>query len=462
MKKSNLFKKSLITKALFTATVMASAQASAAGFQVNVQSASALANANAGFAANTENAAVIGTNPAAAASFDKFAFSFGGAYIEPTVETTGENAPLAPYYQGLNTQLPAQQQLTVPDKTDYDVESSVNPATVPSIYAVIPVGKKLAIGLAGYTNYGTDTEFPEDYAAGLLGGSTKLTTFNLNPSLALKVGSKLRLGVGAQIVYGSAELERNLGDGAAAEGFKAISEAPDAAKPATINAVYSTLAGGSKNVQAFEMEGDGFGFGWNAGLLLDLNPNHKIGVSYRSPVEITFEGDYSNYQGFETVGQLDLALPAMAELGGFHRFGNVALQYGVVWSEWSSFDGLKGVAEANNDMVLFEKAYSYEDSMRYSVGLSYYLGEKVILRGGYALDEKAGDTTISIPDSERQWYTAGLTFKLSQTLSLDLTAAYIQGEDTTFEETDANTGLTYAFTNNAEAVIGSAQINMVF
>jgi long-chain fatty acid transport protein len=472
MKKSNLFKKSLITKALFTATIMASAQASAAGFQVNVQSASALANANAGFAANTENAAVIGTNPAAAASFDKFAFSFGGAYIEPTVETTGENSPLSAGYNQLNPLLAAP--YDVPTKSDYDVESSVNAATVPSVYAVIPVGKKLAIGLAGYTNYGTDTEFPDDYAAGLIGGSTKLTTFNFNPSLALKVGSKLRLGVGAQIVYGSAELERNLGDAAAGGALTDVltnakiaaatgGAAAASARGAVSNPVTDAkLQGMYKPVQAFNMEGDGFGFGWNAGLLLDLNANHKIGVSYRSPVEITFEGDYSNYKGFETTGQLDLSLPAMAELGGFHRFGNVALQYGVVWTEWSTFDGLKGVAEANNDMVLFEKAYSYEDSMRYSVGLSYYLGDNVILRGGYALDEKAGDTTISIPDSERQWYTAGLTFKLSNTLSLDLTAAYILGEETSFEETDTNTGLTYAFTNKAEGVIGSAQINMVF
>ncbi|MFT5881264.1 MAG: long-chain fatty acid transport protein [Moritella sp.] len=461
MRKLNLFKKSLTTKALFTATVMANAQASAAGFQVNLQSASALANANAGFAANTENAAVIGTNPAAAASFDKFAFSFGGAYIEPTVETTGENSPLAPAYQDFNDYFPTSYQ--APKESDYDVESSVNPATVPSVYAVIPVGKKLAIGLAGYTNYGTDTEFPDDYAAGLLGGSTKLTTFNFNPSIAAKLGSKLRLGVGAQIVYGSADLERNAGDGAALKSMGYVKNVAQTGGNvgAAIAATNGALLGMGRSKQAFEMQGDGFGFGWNAGLLLDLNANHKIGVSYRSPVEITFEGDYSGDKGAQT-GQLDLSLPAMAELGGFHRFGNVALQYGVVWTEWSSFDGLKGVAEADNDMVLFEKAYSYEDSMRYSVGLSYYLGDNVILRGGYALDEKAGDTTISIPDSERQWYTAGLTFKLSKTLSLDLTAAYILGEETSFEETDAYTGLTYAFTNKAEGVIGSAQINMVF
>jgi len=468
MKKASLFKKSVISKAVIAATIMASAQASAAGFQVNVQSASALGNANAGFAANTDNAAVIATNPAAAASFDKFAFSFGGAYVEPTVETTGDNAPLAPGYNALNQLV--DNDYAVPTKSDYDVENSVNASVIPSVYAVIPVGSKVAIGLAGYTNYGTNTEFPDDYAAGLLGGSTQLTTFNLNPSLAFKVGSKLRLGVGAQIVYGSAELERNLGDGAAATALNTVltAAATSPAPAATANTYVSNptvddaLSGMGAGTQAFIMEGDDIGFGWNAGVLLDLNDNHKIGVSYRSEVELTFEGEYSNYVGDNLTGQLDLSLPAMAELGGFHRFGDIALQYGVVWTEWSSFSGLKGVSAADNSVELFEKTYNYEDNIRYSAGLSYYLGDKVIVRAGYALDETAGDTTISIPDSERQWYTAGLTFKVTKSLSVDLAAAYIIGEETSFTETDSNTGLTYAFTNKAEAIVGSAQVNLVF
>ncbi|QUM75918.1 outer membrane protein transport protein [Moritella sp. 24] len=468
MKKASLFKKSVISKAVIAATIMASAQASAAGFQVNVQSASALGNANAGFAANTDNAAVIATNPAAAASFDKFAFSFGGAYVEPTVETTGDNAPLAPGYNALNQLV--DNDYAVPTKSDYDVENSVNASAIPSVYAVIPVGSKVAIGLAGYTNYGTNTEFPDDYAAGLLGGSTQLTTFNLNPSLAFKVGSKLRLGVGAQIVYGSAELERNLGDGAAATALNTVltAAATSPAPAATANTYVSNptvddaLSGMGAGTQAFIMEGDDIGFGWNAGVLLDLNDNHKIGVSYRSEVELTFEGEYSNYVGDNLTGQLDLSLPAMAELGGFHRFGDIALQYGVVWTEWSSFSGLKGVSATDNSIELFEKTYNYEDNIRYSAGLSYYLGDKVIVRAGYALDETAGDTTISIPDSERQWYTAGLTFKVTKSLSVDLAAAYIIGEETSFTETDSNTGLTYAFTNKAEAIVGSAQVNLVF
>ena len=471
--KQNVFKKSVISKAvvkaMVTATIMASAQASAAGFQVNVQSASALGNANAGFAANTENAAVIATNPAAAASFDKFAFSFGGAYVEPTVETTGNNAPLDPYYANFNAGFGTN--YSGPTESDYDVENSVNSSTIPSVYAVIPVGSKLAIGLAGYTNYGTNTEFPDDYAAGLLGGSTKLTTFNLNPSLALKLGSKLRLGVGAQIVYGSAELERNLGDGAALGAMSGIKAyAQTGASPAEIGGAIAAkntlLSGQAAGAQAFTLEGDDIGFGWNAGLLLDLNENHKIGVSYRSQVDLEFEGDYSKRANNGVTintgnGTLDLSLPAIAELGGFHRFGNLALQYGVVWTEWSSFSGLTGVS-AEDNKVLFEKTYNYEDNIRYSAGLSYYLGNKVILRAGYALDESAGDTTISIPDSERQWYTAGLTFKVSKTLSVDLAAAYIVGKETSFTETDTNTGLTYAFTNKAEAVVASAQVNLVF
>ncbi|GIC75806.1 OmpP1/FadL family transporter [Moritella sp. F3] len=474
--KQKVFKKNVmstaIIKAMVTATVMASAQVSAAGFQVNVQSASALGNANAGFAANTDNAAVIATNPAAAASFDKFAFSFGGAYVEPTVETTGDNAPLAGSYTALNQLI--QDDFAVPTKSDYNVENSVNTSTIPSVYAVIPVSSKLAIGLAGYTNYGTNTEFPDNYAAGLLGGSTKLTTFNLNPSLAFKVGSKLRLGVGAQIVYGSAELERNLGDAAAGTALTTVltaaSTSPDpytAADSYVSNPqIAGSLAGMARGETAFTLEGDDIGFGWNAGVLLDLNANHKIGVSYRSEVELTFEGDYSKRSDDGLTmntgtGSLDLSLPAIAELGGFHRFGDVALQYGVVWTEWSSFEGLKGIASEDHS-VLFEKGYNYEDNIRYSAGLSYYLGSKVILRAGYALDESAGDTTISIPDSERQWYTAGLTFNISKTLSIDLAAAYIVGEETSFEETDSNTGLTYAFTNKAEAIVGSAQMNLVF
>lgn len=463
--KQEVFQKHKIANAVFVATMMASTQASAAGFQVNVQSASALGNANAGFAANTENAAVIATNPAAAASFDKFAFSFGGAYVEPTVETTGENTPLAPYYSNFNAGFGTN--YSGPSKSDYDVDNSVNASTLPSVYVVMPLGNKVAMGLAGYTNYGTNTEFPDEYAAGLLGGSTQLTTFNLNPSLAFKVGSKIRLGVGAQIVYGSAELERNLGDGAALGAMNGIAELAQAGASAAqiggaIAANNAALSGQGGGTQAFIMEGDDIGFGWNAGVLFDLNDNHKIGVSYRSEVELTFEGDYSNYQGAELTGQLDLSLPAMAELGGFHRVGNIALQYGVVWTEWSSFDGLKGVAAENNNLVLFEKGYNYEDNIRYSAGLSYYLGEKIILRAGYALDEAAGDTTISIPDSERQWYTAGLTFNITDTLSFDLAAAYIVGEETSFTETDTNTGLIYAFTNKAEAVVGSAQMNLVF
>jgi len=467
MKKSNLFNINLISKALLTAAAMTCVQATAAGFQVNLQSAAALANANAGFAANSENVAIIATNPAGAASFNKFAFSVVAAYAEPTVTTTGENSPLTAGYEALNNVLI--NDYAVPDKSDYDVENSVESSTIPSVYAVIPLSETLALGLAGYTNYGTTTAFPDDYAAGLLGGSTTLKAINLNPSLALKLGSKLSIGVGAQFVYGTAELERNLGDAAADQAIDGINEAatpltlPIVANLAVLDEVVDgALAGKGRGVQAFSMEGDAFGLGWNAGLLLDLNANHKIGVSYRSPVELAFEGDYADYNERETTGQLDITLPAMAEFGSYHRFGNIALQLGVVWTEWSSFEGLEGSSEELGGEVLFEKSYNYEDNMRYSVGLSYYLGESVILRGGYALDQKAGDTTISIPDSQRQWYTTGLTFKLGKQLSIDLTAAYIVGEEEYFEETESNSELTYAFTNKAEGIVGAAQVNLIF
>ena len=62
----------------------------------------------------------------------------------------------------------------------------------------------------------------------------------------------------------------------------------------------------------------------------------------------------------------------------------------------------------------------------------------------------------------KYWNSTGLTVKLGKYMSVDLAAAYLQGEEVSFTELDNNTGITYAFTNKAEAVVGSAQFNMLF
>ena len=74
----NKFHKTLIA----TAVGLLSAQASAAGFQLNSQSATGIGRAMAGDAVIADNASVLSRNPAAMALFDETALSFGVVYAD--------------------------------------------------------------------------------------------------------------------------------------------------------------------------------------------------------------------------------------------------------------------------------------------------------------------------------------------------------------------------------------------
>lgn len=42
------------------------------------------------------------------------------------------------------------------------------------------------------------------------------------------------------------------------------------------------------------LKGDEWGYGWNAGILYELDKNNRWGLTYRSEVKIDFDGDYKS------------------------------------------------------------------------------------------------------------------------------------------------------------------------
>ena len=56
----------------------------------------------------------------------------------------------------------------------------------------------------------------------------------------------------------------------------------------------------------------------------------------------------------------------------------------------------------------------------YAIGGTYYLNRDWTLRAGYMYDTSAQDdnvTSISVPDSDRQWFSAGFTYHINDTAS---------------------------------------------
>lgn len=410
----------------------------AAAFQLSEHSASGLGRAFAGDAAIAENASVVARNPALMSQFSESQLSVVGTYIVPDVSLTGESAPAYSNAAALN-------------------DDSIAPeAFVPATYYVMPLDDKFALGFGLFSNFGLATDFAEDYAAGQLAGKTEIITVNFNTSVSYKINEQLTVAGGLNVVYADATITRHLGDLSNALATQGL-------------AIPSSTTG-------LDLEGDDYGFGYNLGVAYDFDENSRFGFHYRSKVDITFDGTYSNQlplipgvfdngqSGAVQPGTVDLELPAIAEFSASHQLGDKwGVHYSVLWTNWSSFERLEAYVPSQDEPV-FEKEENFSNSFRYAIGADYQLNAKVKLRAGIAYDETPTDSqllSISIPDTNRLWISAGANYLLDDSSSIDLGVSIIRGQDRTFTEED-DAGGEWEFNSEGHAFIVSAQYNYAF
>jgi long-chain fatty acid transport protein len=401
-------KKSILAVAITLATF----NSYSASFQLNETSASGLGRAFAGDSVIADDAAVLARNPAAMALFDKASFSLAATYIDPGVNIKGMEAPdmLGADY----------------DVSQLDQNGVVPTVIIPAMYFINPVNDTFAYGIGINSNFGLKSEYNNDYAAGSIGGKTNLKTVNANISGSYRVGAQLSLGLGMNLVYGEAELIRHAGSVLKAG--------------VTIPSVGILVAPVPTSIEIVNMAGDDFGYGWNTGVVYEVNEDHRFSLSYRSKVELAFEGEFSGLTVPVTAASLSVDMPAVTEFSGFHQLTpQWATHYSIMYTQWSSFEKLE--AYAGNELA-FEKQENFEDSYRFALGATYDVNPVLALRLGVAFDQSAAEDyrSISIPDSDRLWYSAGATYQLSSTESIDFGLSYINGDNVVVTEEDALLG----------------------
>ncbi|AUU20942.1 outer membrane protein transport protein [Aeromonas caviae] len=418
------FKKSLIAAAV----TLASTQTFAAAFQLNEHSASGLGRAYAGEAAIADNAAVLSRNPAAMTTFDKMALSVSGTYIKPDVDVEGKIAGA----------IPASESDIAPD------------AFVPASYFIQPLNDQWAWGIGLFSNYGLSTEYSKTFAAGAGAGDTELLTFNINPNIAYRINSSFSVGAGINAVYAAAELNRYAG------------------------ALSAAIPGANSDTRLAHLKGDTWGFGWNVGTLYEINENNRLALTYRSQVDLSFDGDFQGATSGNRVvdGNLKLDLPAQAEFAGYHRLNQqFAVHYSVNWTDWSAFQELKATSSGCNmpgqPGVCLNKPEKFKDSTRYSLGGTWYVNPSWEARIGFAYDNTPIEPeyrSLSIPDSDRVWYSAGATYHIDKDMSVDFGMAYLDGKEVDVNEglRSHDDGLRWKGTSHGNAFLASAQFNMKF
>ncbi|OOF09841.1 long-chain fatty acid transporter [Salinivibrio sp. MA427] len=438
---SSLFKKSLVATSLSLLAV----QAHSAGFQVSETSVSGLGRAFAGEAAIADNAAVGARNAAALTRFNTTAFSGGLSIIDPDVHADVTESSSPGYAQGA---------------TALDAKDIAPTEFVPNIHIIQPIDDKLAVGFSAFSNFGLSTDYPKDFYAGSVAGSTELVTMNFNPNIAYQLNDQWSIGAGISAVYADAELKRQAGPLFVA--IPALDTASD---------------------QTAKLTGDGWGFGWNIGTLWELDENNRFGLTYRSQTDVTLDGKFTDGTGAKTGtpgstvdGELELNLPEIIEFSGFHQLNQqIAVHYSAMYTGWDSFKELKATGSGCSVTggECFKKDEGWDNSWRYALGATYTMGDHWAFRAGYAYDESpvsAEKRTLSIPDSDRQWWSLGATYTANENLSIDAGFAFLDGDQVDGSEklTDSSAiegslgDSTVDFSAGGDAYIYGLQLNYLF
>jgi long-chain fatty acid transport protein len=384
--------------ALATAALIAS-QAQASGFQVREQSAKALGNAFSGAAAGAEDASFMAYNPAAIGNIEGSQVVGVLSYIDANFELQDAAASSVggtPYISNASNQ-------------------GGDSAVVPSFAAKTRLSEELDLGLAIHAPYGLSTNYAEDWIGRYHAIETELTTIDFQPTLNYRATDRLDLALGLRAQHADATLSQ-----AVDAGFD-----PSTGQSANPNGDFDALA---------EVTGDDWGYGYTLGALFQATDQTRLGISYRSEIDLTLEGevDYSSDNPQVAAGlpgsqggTADLTTPANMNLGIYHQLTDrLALMANAEWTEWSHFDELVVEFEDGSSNPTTE---NWDDTWAFSVGANYAVNERWLLRAGLGVDESpvpsAEYRTPRVPDADRQWASLGATWM--PTPELGISAGYM-------------------------------------
>ena len=250
-----------------------------------------------------------------------------------------------------------------------------------------------------------------DYAA----NGTSLTTYNATPSFAWRINDMISVGVGVQIQYGDAKLNKGL-----------------------------PFVGAFSD---FNLEGTGWGYGFTAGVTVTPTPTTTIGLGYRSAVNQKINGTMTVVGPLAAVStngsaSTTLDLPDVVSLGLKQRVGPQWTLLGTVeWTNWSRIGTSpwrRDPAHRPINGTAVTLPFQFEDGWFFSVGAEYQWNEQLTLRAGVAYEKSPITDEVRIPllpDNDRYWLSVGGTYQWSPKISFDSAYSHLFVKDTSINIT---------------------------
>jgi long-chain fatty acid transport protein len=478
----------------------------AGSFALSEHSVSGLGTAFAGGAASAEDVSTLFYNPAGLARLEQGEFQMGLHLIVPSAEFRDE---------GSRYNLPGTPFNGLPVHGTNGGDGGVS-HIIGNMYASLPVFRNtpygdLTVGVGITTPFGLETDYSPDWVGRYAALRTKLTTIDIQPTIAWRY-DRFSIGAGLDIQRASARLTQAIDFGLAAQAplgqfyaalpaVLAAQHVPPAQIPGIIAATVAAyqaagfVPGGRDGVT--EITGDDWAVGFTVGGLFEYRKkgegedgclqDGRIGVSYRSKIDHTLEGDaefrrvpliaaagapplpaFPSPGAFQAIFfdqgvTANLDLPDILHFSIYQRFAHqFAVMGDVTWTHWSRLQEVPIVFD-NPGTPTNILSIKYDDALRYAVGFEWYVCKNLTLRAGGAYDEtpiqNSDLRTPRVPDNNRYWLSFGARYSPRDWMDMDVGYAHLFVDDphTTFTD---NQGHELIGTYDAQVNILSASVTI--
>ena len=381
----------------------------ASGFAITEQSVKNVGNAAAGGAALAEDASTIFFNPAG------------------LTRLSGNSVEGAGYIIFANTTFQNQGSVLVNGESLSGGEGGnggVN-SFIPNFYAFWSVSEQVKLGIGISPPFGLATEYDRNWVGRYQAIESRLTTVNINPSVAVKLTDTLSLGGGLNFQYADAKLSNAIDFG-----------------------LIGQIAGLGTQPQQLDgqvkISGDDWSVGYNLGLLYEPTDNTRVGLAYRSAVTHNLQGNAdftvpnaaraltATGRFLDSDAEAVLKLPDSLSLSVYQNLSDRwAIMGDLTWTNWSRFRELR-IKFDNPVQPDTVEPENWKDTFRLGLGVNYTVSDAWKLRAGVAYDPgpvREEFTTARIPDGDRTWLAFGFSYQPSSSLSLDFAYAHIFFDD---------------------------------
>ncbi len=457
----NNMKKSFTKSLLAISIASASTVTQASSFALIEQSASGQGASYAGASAIAEDASTIYFNPAGMTRLSGKQIVVAGHIILPDASFTNNGSTTF-----------AGSPLSGADSDTGDA------AFVPNFYYSAELNNDIFVGVGVTVPFGLSTEYDDGWVGRYHALLSEISTININPSIAWKATDTVSVGFGISVQYAELELTNNIDSFAACANLD-----PTLASCAGLTAAPGVASQDSK----VTLDGDSLEFGWNAGVLIELPNNDRLGIAYRSSVkhEVSGNANYELNAGLAPVAAgastssgfnilQDTSLDATAELPDSFSVSYVReldSQWTILadwtWTGWSGLDTVTIIQAGGVPGQEPTLDLAYANSNRYAVGVHYKRNNQWVYRGGLAFDEtpirSAEQTSARIPGNDRTWLSFGVGYKHSADLTFDVGYSHLFISDTDINNlSSTSSGATLMGSYESSVDILSAQANFNF